>query len=46
VIFSFLCHCPTLLCRMNTINVASQHHRFPYVVPNPPANSPVGRGVP
>lgn len=46
VIFSFLCHCPTLLCRMNTINVASQHHRFPCVVPNPPANSPVGRGVP
>ena len=29
VIFSFLGHCPTLLGRMNTINVASQHHRFP-----------------
>jgi len=29
VIFSFLCHCPTLLGRMDTINMASQHHRFP-----------------
>ena len=29
VIFSFLGHCPTLLGRMNPINVASQHHRFP-----------------
>src|SRR5271169_2140671 len=29
VMFFFLGHCPTLLGRMNTINVASKHHRFP-----------------
>src|ERR1700760_3541014 len=32
VIFSFLCHCPTLLGRMNPIKVASQHHGFLAVV--------------
>src|SRR5205085_9699369 len=31
VIFSLLCHCPTLVARVNTIYVASQHHRFPCI---------------